>query len=68
MNDAVLLSLPVKTESLALSSAEVGSLTRVALEADLLNGVPSLRAIQPTVRRSTIETNLALGTDRCTGA
>jgi len=36
------LSLTVETESLGLSGAEAQSLITVPLEADLLNGVPSL--------------------------
>lgn len=40
------LSLTVKTESLGLSGAEALSLITVPLEADLLNGVPSLQIIQ----------------------
>jgi AcrB/AcrD/AcrF family len=40
------LSLTVKTESLGLSSAEAQSLITVPLEADALNGVPSLQIIQ----------------------
>jgi Cu/Ag efflux pump CusA len=43
--ELALPSLTVKTESLALSSAEE-SLITVPLEADLLNGVPWLRVIQ----------------------
>jgi len=70
MYGAVLLSLTVKTESLGLSSAEVESLICVPLEADLLNGVPWLQAIQSEsmVGLSTIEMIFALGTDRQTGA
>lgn len=70
MSSAVPLSLTVKTESLAPSGAEVESPICVPQEADLLNSVPCLQAIQAesTAGLSMIETILVLGTDRWTGA
>ena len=63
--ESALPSLTVKTESLGLSSAEVDSRITMPLEADLLNGVPWLRVIQPewTAGLSTIEMIFVPGTD-----
>ena len=63
--ELALPSLTVKTESLGLSSAEVESLITVPLEADLFNGVPWLRVIQPEwmAGLSTIEMIFLPGTD-----
>lgn len=69
MCGAVLLALAVKTQSLGRPSDEVESLICVPLEADMFNRVPWLQAIRSqSMGLSTIEIDVALGTDCGTGA